>query len=218
MRSQRAPTALAFHSKSTTTGRLTPSARIRSRKVDLGIDRAFAAVPTFKSCSSVSRRGYDSFGNLAADTAPGTRVTLYGHDGYGRVNSITPPDGATQTIYYDLFSQPDSIRDGVNSQAIRYAPATAYDSITDPANQGYRSEFNAVGWVTKERDPVGRSDEYQYSLDGLVRAWKNRRGNTLATTYDQAFRPLSIGSDNSSTPRPAGWSRIPTARRPTRRT
>lgn len=47
MRSQRAPTALAFHSKSTTTGRLTPSARIRSRKVDLGIDRAFAAVPTY---------------------------------------------------------------------------------------------------------------------------------------------------------------------------
>jgi RHS repeat-associated protein len=146
----------------------------------------------------VSRRGYDTMGNLKADTAPGNRVTVLGRDAFGRVTTVTPPVGAVQTTYYDVLNRPDSIRDGVNTKAIRFARGTTWGTTTDPKDQVYRTDVNLLGWAVSERDPLSRADSLWYDRNGLLRAWKNRRLQTTTFTYDAALRPLIAGGDTLS--------------------
>jgi RHS repeat-associated protein len=137
-------------------------------------------------------------GNVVADTAPGNRVTQYGRDGYGRISSLTPAEGATQTVFYNVMNSPDSVSDGVYSTEVRYVRGGDSALVIDQMNQVYRTDYNAAGWVSEVTDPTGKSDEYEYNLDGLVSKWTNREDHTVNFTYDVAGRPLTINNDSIS--------------------
>jgi RHS repeat-associated protein len=146
----------------------------------------------------VSRRGYDTMGNVKADTAAGDRVTTLARDGYGRITSVTLPDGSVQTTYYDVLNRPDSLDDGYNTKAIRFGASSTVDSVIDPRDLVYATERNALGWPVTRRDPLDEADDYEYDVNGQLRAWQNRRGQTVTYTYDDAFRLLIADADTTS--------------------
>ena len=63
------------------------------------------------------------------------------------------------------------------------------NTVTDVKGQVYTEVFNAVGWLIARKDPAGRWDTYQYSRDGELRRWINRRGQYSDTEYDALHRP-----------------------------
>ena len=139
-------------------------------------------------------------GNRSRDSLPGGRVTTYGHDAYGRDTSLSRPGLATTRIFYSIINRPDSVRDGVNPVATRYA----YDNlllttVTDPKGQVYGFTYNAVGWLTQRTDPVNHSDTYKYSRDGELRRWTNRRGQTIEYAYDVFHRATNKSGTNTAT-------------------
>ncbi|MGH9892258.1 MAG: hypothetical protein ACREA0_09805, partial [bacterium] len=139
-------------------------------------------------------------GNRSQEAA-GSRAVQYGYDAYGRVSSVSPSGLAVRTIYYSIINRPDSVRDGVNAVPIRYT----YDgiflmSVTDPKGQVYGFEYNALGWLTRRIDPVTAADQYQYSLDGELQRWTNRRGQSIDYIYDALHRRTTkSGAVNTAT-------------------
>lgn len=138
-------------------------------------------------------------GNRSADSLPGKQAA-YRYDAYGRDTSVSRLGFATTRTYYSIINRTDSVRDGVSPKKIRYA----YDnlvltSVTDARNQVYGFTYNAVGWLTQQTDPAGRSDVYKYNRDGQQRRWTNRRGQIITYTYDSGHRPGQKSGDSTST-------------------
>ncbi len=56
----------------------------------------------------------------------------------------------TRTTFYDVLNRPDSVKDGVNTKATRFAYDALYrTSVTDPKDQVYSFTYNALGWLTQ---------------------------------------------------------------------
>lgn len=141
-------------------------------------------------------------GNRSKDSVPGGRITTYGYDAYGRNTTLDATGLATRTTYYDLLNRPDSVRDGVNAVATRftYDDASNVVSVRDPAGNVYGFAYNPVGWVRAKTDPTGKADTLKYDVEGQLREWKNRRGQTTLYSYDQLHRvTVKHGAGTDST-------------------
>lgn len=104
----------------------------------------------------------------------------------------------TRSIGYDLLNRTATESDGVNPNLTVYS----YDSlhlrtITDPAGQVYRYTFNALGWLVKRTSPEGLADSLEYAVDGTLRRYVNRRGQSVDETYDALDRPLTKSGTNT---------------------
>jgi YD repeat-containing protein len=131
---------------------------------------------------------YNSFGNLDEEVT-GPRTVKYGYDGYGRVRSTTDPVGDSVKYDYDLRNRPRNTvykAYGVSPDTTKYD----YDStglirsVTDANHQVYLTTYNALGWVTGTIDPNALADTYAYDLNGNIKRWTNRRGQTTSFNYD----------------------------------
>ncbi len=128
-------------------------------------------------------------GNTSKDSLPGGRVTTYGYDTYGRETTVVAPDQPTRTTHYDVLNRPDWVDDGVNPLTTRFGYDNLFlTSVTDPKNQVYQYTHNALGWQTQYTDPAGRSTTSEYSIDGDLREWTNRRDQAINYTYDALHR------------------------------
>ncbi len=137
-------------------------------------------------------------GNRSSVTLPGGRITTYGYDAYGRVTTVSTAGLPTRTTYYDLLNRPDSVKDGVNTKATRFGYDALYrTSVTDPKDQVYSFTHNALGWLTQQTDPVNKSDTYEYSKDGELKRWKNRRLESTDYAYDVMHRQTSKSGSNT---------------------
>jgi YD repeat-containing protein len=139
-------------------------------------------------------------GNRSKDSLPGGRVTTYAYDAYGRDTSVSRPGLAKAKTFYSIINRPDSVRDGVNPVATRYAYDNLFlTSVTDPKGQVYGFTYNALGWLTQRTDPATASDQYKYSRDGELRRWTNRRGQTIEFAYEALHRPTGKSGTNTAT-------------------
>lgn len=141
----------------------------------------------------VAKYTYDPVtGNRTKDSLPGNRVTVYGRDGYGRIRTVSPPEGPTVTTTYDVMNRRLTVDDGVNLKTTRFSYGPDSVAVTDPLDQVYVTNFNAAGWVVKTVDPNGKIDEYKYDIEGRPVKWKNRRGQTITYAYDALNRVTSV--------------------------
>ena len=148
----------------------------------------------------LGKRTYSSTnGNLITDSVPGGRVTTRLYDAYGHDTAVQQPQTPLRRTHYDLVNRPTQVFDGVNAN-----PTTiAYDSqfvrsVTDPKNQVYSFTFNALGWMTKRTDPAGRAEVYLYDRVGDLKRWVNRRGDSLAYSYDGVRRRIEKTGTNTT--------------------
>jgi RHS repeat-associated protein len=138
-------------------------------------------------------------GNRSRDSLSGNRVTTRLYDAYGRDTAIQAPQSGLVRTHYDVLNRPTQVYNGVYPNPI----VTAYDSlyvrsVTDYKGQVYGFTHNALGWVTQRTDPAGRSQLYAYSLDGDLKRWTNRRGDSLLYAYDALHRPTSKTGSHSA--------------------
>lgn len=122
---------------------------------------------------------YDTEGNLQTVTGPvANSTTTYTEDGYGRVASITEPDGYTVTMLYDALNRltrrtyPDGTYDETTFARL--------DVVTERDRKGRitRHFYDDLGRRTATRDPLGRVITQVWcacgSLDALIDANGNR--------------------------------------------
>jgi RHS repeat-associated protein len=138
----------------------------------------------------LTRRWYaGTNGNTSKDSAPGGRVTTWGHDTYGRVTSLTAPGLPTRTVTYDALNRPRSLYDGPSAAPTVLAYDSLYlRSVTDPKGQVYQVVRDAMGGVIARIDPAGGVDSTQYGWLGEVRRYVNRRGQAVTLGYDSLGR------------------------------
>lgn len=153
----------------------------------------------------VRRLGYPTNGtlrNLTHDTLPGTRVTVYAYDAYGRPTTQTPPSGPQWSTHYSVLNLVDSVR--VLTSPVRRLKF-AYDRlgrdtmITDAQNQVYKYTYNSLGWLIKQLDPVNARDTFQYDVGGELRRATDRRGMNIDFSYDVLHRLTSRAGSITST-------------------
>jgi RHS repeat-associated protein len=141
----------------------------------------------------LQKNTYDAAtGNLAQQEAPGSRVTTYTYDAFGRVISVARPGLATVRTYYDVLDRPDSVSDGVNAQKTKYTYDALYRiAATDPKGQVYRFTQNALGWPTAITDPAGAADSFYYNVGGDLVRKTTRLRQHLDMVFDSLHRPTS---------------------------
>ncbi len=131
-------------------------------------------------------------GNLSEALYAAGRFARYTYDSYGRPVTIAQSGAATDTIFYNIINRRDSVRNGVDTVAVKFG----YDpglltSVTDSKGQTYRIAFNALGWPSSNTDPVGAADSLYYSVDGDMLRKVNRRHQYIDFAYDSLHRPTS---------------------------
>ncbi|MHB1327974.1 MAG: RHS repeat-associated core domain-containing protein [Gemmatimonadales bacterium] len=70
-----------------------------------------------------------------------------------------------------------------------YEDSLHLTKVIDAKGQVYSYLYNAVGWLIRETDPVGRRDTFAYAVNGDLLSHTNRNNKTVTYTYDLLHRP-----------------------------
>ena len=117
-------------------------------------------------------------GGCESVTAPvAGATTSYTYDGYGRVRTVTGPDGYAVTTDYDVFDRPTRVTypDGTYEE-------TTYDRLDVATRRDRLGRDHAVllrcrcGRVTGTRDPGGPADPAAVGRGRPGDSWSTRRG------------------------------------------
>ncbi len=142
--------------------------------------------------------------NLWKDSTSTGAVATLTYDGYGRLSTVSVPGQPNRTTEYDILNRALRFYDGVNASPTEsFYNGLGLDSLRDPRGQVYRFVTNALGWLASRRDPNNVAESFEYSRDGLVRRYTNRRGQAVETVYDDLHRPTWRGGTDYL---PAGFS------------
>jgi len=151
-------------------------------------------------------------GNLSEALYAGAGFARYTYDSYGRPVTIARSGAATDTIYYDIINRRDSVRNGVDTVALKFGYDHALlTSVTDSKGQTYAIAYNALAWPINHTDPAGAVDSLLYSLDGDLLRYVNRRHQATAFVYDSLHRLTSRVGDLSMSWAYQNHGRIQTA-------
>jgi YD repeat-containing protein len=141
------------------------------------------------------------FGNLSQASFPGGRTTTRSYDSFGRPRTTQSAGLSIQTTAYDSLNRPTSILDGVNPKATRIAYNNVFPiSITDPKDQVYKTDRNALGWAIRTYDPntTFGSKLMRYDAAGRLTGLTNRRLQKLTFSYDALDRLLVKAGTNTT--------------------
>lgn len=138
-------------------------------------DRAGNMLTERHADGSTTTFEYDARGNLVAETDQLQQVTRHQYDSSGnRIRTIDSSGNTTDTTFTlnNLRSSTTRLQttaQGVEEVTTRYA----YDAegrrigVTDAEGNISHTEYDAVGNVTAEVDPLGNRTEYLYNDDGV---------------------------------------------------
>jgi RHS repeat-associated protein len=158
----------------------------------------------------ITALSYDTNGYLLSidGPLPGTNdVTSFSYDGFGRVRTLTRPDGYTLTFDYDamdrvtLVTHPDGTfeqfaydrldrtidRDRLGRQThYTYNSLRQLTQLEDPLNRITRLGWCACGSLTSITDPLGRTTSSQYDFEKRVTGKLYADGSKITYNYDTA--------------------------------
>ncbi|MDA2804396.1 DNRLRE domain-containing protein [Nocardiopsis suaedae] len=138
---------------------------------------------------AVRTREFDALGRLVAESGTGaeamTANRTLGYDAAGRLNRISTALGEVEAVYDDrgnlaqiLGPETDGTGEPVPSVTMAYDAAGRLESRTDKETGTATFERDAGGRVVSQYDPVTRA--------------------TVATSYDDAGRPVSVSTDGGA--------------------
>lgn len=135
---------------------------------------------------------YDGRGNMArmVDAAGGTISYLY--DSKGNQTRLTAADGSVTDYTYDVSGNvlTESTTRTVDGRQETLVTSYRYDAngnrieVTDPLGNVARTEYNAIGKVSAQIDPLGRRTEYAYDARGNLVLTTHPDGTTETAGFD----------------------------------
>jgi RHS repeat-associated protein len=138
------------------------------------------AAQTPATTQSVTRYGYDSFGDQTQSADPDGNLTTTGYDNDGRVASVTQPS----------YTPPGSSTPVTAITSYTYDGNGNLSSVTDPLGNVTSYAYDALGDLVSETDPelTGQSAPgvwtYGYDADGEQLSATSPTGGETQSTYD----------------------------------
>jgi len=114
------------------------------------------------------------------------RVTRFEYDAWGRMISMTAPDGGRTSFVYDLRGQLVAKRDPAGREA-RYEYDGEGNLLTVQAPDGTarRASYNALGWILSATFADGLTTELRYDHEGEIVEAIDPRGEVHRFRYDR---------------------------------
>jgi RHS repeat-associated protein len=162
---------------------------------------------------------YDTNGYLLSIDGPlpgASDLTSITYDGYGRLQTVTDPEGYTRTYDYDALDRPTrtTYPDGTyeentylnlnrvasrdrNGRGTQYS----YDanqhltSVEDPLHRITRYDWCSCGQMESLIDPMGRVTQWHRDIQGRVIAKEHADGSQVRYTYEGATSRLKTITD-----------------------
>lgn len=141
---------------------------------------------------------YDGMNRLAKVTDPLGNETSYGYDRLGNRTSVTDANGNTTTYRYNYRGQMIESRDPQGHVTTYYYGATGCPScgggadkltaLTDANMQTTTFQYDQLGRLTLERDPLGKEVRYSYSPDVNEVTVRDPNGTYVSQSYDPLNR------------------------------
>ena len=174
-------------------------------------------VNTINPISVTTHFDYNALGHLETKTigygTGDTRVFEYRYDALGRIKKTIDPIGNYETIAYDNNGNKRFVRnfDSGGTQLrqteyIYYADSRNLleykitDNGKDSSGVGYHYEYNDIGQLLTETDPVGNRMQYEYDSVGNPVVVFDGAGNITQHFYDLADRRVkTIDADTKTT-------------------
>jgi RHS repeat-associated protein len=137
--------------------------------------------------------------SVVESSSAGRRVSTFRYDGYGRLAAAHNPNGDTTGVAYDLLNR-TTLRATALGGTVQYQwGPNGLTGVVDPAGKLYQFARNALGWITVETDPSGRSTLHRYDATGNLAWTQNRRNGQVSATYDAAGRMLTRSANGATT-------------------
>jgi len=140
----------------------------------------------------------DSVVSYGQPTTPRAK-TAYQYDGHGqRVRTISVVGDTTWT-QYDSLGRVKRIIGSLHDTTSYTSDSLYLTQVRDANGQIYQVWPNAVGWQDSTADPAGRVTRFTYDSAGNLVKVVNRRGQTIAFTYDSLdqLRFRIVGTDTT---------------------
>lgn len=160
---------------------------------------------------------YDGNGYLKSATGPVAGTTVnFGYDGFGRVRTVTDPEGYTVTTDYDALDRPTVITYPDSSfEQIAYnrldavyrkdrlgrESYTTYDSldrltsVKDPLGRVTKYSWCNCGSLSQIIDPLNHATNFIYDVQGRLTAKKYHDGKAISYTYEKTTSRLKEVTD-----------------------
>lgn len=130
---------------------------------------------------TVSPKGYVS-GNT-----PVQFTTKFGHDPFGRVNTVTDPLGHTSTWHFDPNGNNDTFTDADGKKTTYvYDPANERTITTRADGTTVQTTYNSDGTVYQQIDGKGKVTTYKYDPLARVKSTTDPVGRITLLAYDAA--------------------------------
>lgn len=154
-------------------------------------------VTTYTYITDPNQAGYGKVATITGPVAGAT--TSYTYDDFGRVRTVTNPDGYTLTYTYDALNRQIKVEypDGTIEQTVYTNLDPEWKS--DRLGRWTHSVYDALQRVTDLYDPLGRSTHYDYCPCGALEGITDPNGNKTTFVVDLQSRVTSkVFSDNST--------------------
>lgn len=139
--------------------------------------------------------------------------TTHSYD--GNRYDIDPPDGATPTSkimdgegrLVELRQYKGSSPSGeYDKTTYTYTPHGQIETVTDPAGNVWKHEYDLLGREVKTTDPDRGVTELTYDDGNQVATKKDAKGNVLAFAYDAIGRTTAVHEGSLSGPKRLEWT------------
>ncbi|MFH1653534.1 MAG: RHS repeat-associated core domain-containing protein, partial [Pseudomonadota bacterium] len=147
----------------------------------------------------VTTYSYDSDGLLASITDGLNNMTSLSYDAAGNVTSITDGNGNVTTLTYDVNNRLTSSTDAKGHRiTYNHKPSCGcskdnmISTLTDPNNNTWQFEYDAVGNLLKRVDPMGGIEAFTYNNDRQITKRTLKDGRAINYQYDNLGRLFKV--------------------------
>ncbi|BEL03298.1 hypothetical protein Q0Z83_014890 [Actinoplanes sichuanensis] len=133
---------------------------------------------------SVTRVGYNTFGEATEQEDPHKKVTINRYDGVGNLVETQSP----------AYTAPGSSEPVTAFKRVEYNQAGQVELTTDPNGAETDYEYDVLGRTTKITTPDGGITRYEYTPNGDLLKHTDPNGSAVASTYDYLGRTIESTS------------------------
>lgn len=123
---------------------------------------------------------FDAKGNKTSETDANGNTTRYEYNAQGQMVKMTDAEGFVSTFAYGGSGCPSCGGGG----------GEKLTAVTDAKGNATTFEYDRLGRLIREADPLGRETTYAYDVKGNLAAKTDANGNTVCYAYDGLGRLL----------------------------